>query len=133
MRVLMAASSGMSEADIARVDKRARAAPLGDLINFPVLQLPNAYGPPDLGDDFREPPHSRRPTPVLSETLIGRTFPENHLAAVRGLRNVTLITVENGSHNLFEADPAYSRSYSPFMRGEPVATQTVTLAPPRFR
>lgn len=133
MRELVDAASGVPQDEIPRIEEQARTALLGDLLNFPVLQLRSAFGPLDLGDSFRAPPRSARPTLVLSGTLDGRTFPDDHRRAVRGLRNVTFVTVENGGHNLYEADPRIQELVVAFLRGDAVASQTLSLPPPRFR
>ena len=133
MPEVMDAASGIGAERLALVRRQAETSLLGDVLNFPIPHLVDAFGPVDLGDEFRSPPRSSRPALVLSGTLDGRTYPESHREAVAGLSRMTFVTVERAGHNLFMVAPAVGDLIARFLRGEPVADTTITIPLADFR
>lgn len=131
MPLAMDIASGVGASRLARIEREARTALLGDILNYPMPQLNGALGL-DLGDDFREGPKSAVPTLVLTGTLDGRTYPAEQAAAVAGLSNKTTVTIENAGHNLFMLSPEITETIQRFMRGEPVKAETIVVEPPSF-
>lgn len=128
----MDAASGISAARARVVAKQAQTSLLGDVLNFPEPHMGNALGVPDLGESFRRPVKSDVPTLFLSGTLDGRTYPEDAAAIAARFSRATHLIVENGGHNLFEADPSVAQAVVTFMKGEPVPVTTLRLPPPQF-
>jgi hypothetical protein len=93
MRELVDAASGVPQDEIPRIEEQARTALLGDLLNFPVLQLLSAFGPLDLGDSFRRRSRPGAPGPCRGSwtVLIGS------VASVKDPRPVTARCVTRAS------------------------------------
>jgi pimeloyl-ACP methyl ester carboxylesterase len=127
MSEVMDVASGIGAERLALVRQQAETSLLGDLLNFPMPHAMDAFGPVDLGDEFRSPPSSARPALVLTGTLDGRTYPESQREAVSGLSQTTFVTVERAGHNLFMVSPAVGDLIVRFLRGEPVADTTISI------
>jgi pimeloyl-ACP methyl ester carboxylesterase len=132
MELAMDAASGISPARAQLVAEQAKTSLLGDALNYPMPHIDGALGVPDLGESFRSPVRSDVPTLFLSGTLDGRTYPESAVQIASRFSRGTRVTVVNGGHNLFEADPAIGDVVVTFMKGQPVTTPTLTLPPPQF-
>ncbi len=117
----MDAASGSSAERLELVREQAQTALLGDVLNFPMPHLRDAFGDLDLGDDFRVPPVSDVPTLLLSGTLDGRTYPESQAEAVAGLSDVTHLVIEHAGHNLFMVSPRVTEVILAFLRGGDVS------------
>ncbi len=125
-------ASGITAPRLALIRREAATAILGDAINF---AMPHALGlrlSLDLGDEFRAPLRSAVPTLFISGTLDGRTSPTEAREEIRGLRNGKHLIVENGGHNIFEADQRVADAVLAFFRGADVPS-LIRLEPPKFR
>ncbi len=132
MTLAMDAASGLSAGRLRQVEQQARTALLGDLLNFPMPHLADAWGVPDLGDAYREPFASAVPALLLSGTLDGRTYPESAAETAATLTDATHVLIENAGHNLFMVAPEVAEIIVAFMRGERPQRRTIELSPPRF-
>ncbi len=128
----MDGASGISKARAKLVRDQAKTSLLGDALNFPMPHMADAFKSLDLGEDFRSPVRTAVPTLMFSGTLDGRTYPESAAQIAAGFSNATLITVENGGHNIFEAAPAIQEMIVMFMQGKPITTTKLTLPAPTF-
>ncbi len=131
MPLAMDVASGIGAGRLARVEREAANALLGDLLNYPMPQLAGALGL-DLGDEFRTAPRSAIPTLLLIGTLDGRTYPAEQKAATSGLSTLTTVTVENAGHNLFMLSPAITETIASFMSGEKIDQKTIVVEAPSF-
>lgn len=125
-------ASGISAARLAMIRREAATGVLGDAINFPMPHVAGMRPSLDLGDDFRAPLRSAVPTLFISGTLDGRTSPTEAREALKGLRNGRHLLVENGGHNIFEADQRVADAVVAFFRGSDVPS-LIQLEPPVFR
>jgi len=132
MPLAMDVASGIGDGLLAQIEAQAKTALLGDVLNFPMPHLRAAFPELDLGDDFRKAPTSHVPTLLLSGTLDGRIYPESQREAVAGLDQLQAITVVNAGHNLFMTSPEVTAAIERFMRGEPLKSPQITIAPPDF-
>jgi pimeloyl-ACP methyl ester carboxylesterase len=128
----MDAASGLSRSRARLVERQAKTSLLGDALNYPMPHLGDSLGVPDLGESFRKPVKSSVPTLFLNGTLDGRTYPESAEQIAARFSHATRVIVENGGHNLFEADPAIAEVVVRFLKGENVAETPIRLAPPAF-
>jgi len=64
--------------------------------------------------------------------LDGRTYVPEAQEEIKGFSRATHLIVENGGHNIFEADQRVANAVVAFFRGEGVPA-TIRLAPPAFR
>lgn len=129
MPTAMDVASGISPAHLARVRRQAETSLLGDALNFPMPQLAGLAPQLDLGEAFRAPTRAATPVLFISGTLDGRTYPAAARAALAGFPNGRLLTVVNGGHNIFEADPRVSASVVDWFQGKAPPEQIV-LPPP---
>lgn len=131
MSEAMDIASGITPDRLALITAEARTSVLGDALNFP---MPHALGirpQLDLGDAFRAPVTAATPVLFISGTLDGRTYVPEAVAELRGLANGRHLIVENGGHNIFEADPRIGDAIAAFFAGAPVPAR-IELAAPRF-
>ena len=98
------------------------------------MYLREAWGSPDLGDDFRQPVTSTVPVLILVGDLDMRTPVENGREILRTLPNGRLVVVENASHqfDVFGSD-AIRAVLGQFLRGGPIETDRITLPPLPFQ
>lgn len=132
MPLAMDVASGITPQRLARVEREAEGALLGDVLNFPMPHLNGAIEGLDLGDDFRAAPRGAMPALLLMGTLDGRTYPDEQREAVRGLSNLSVVTVENAGHNLFMSAPEVTVLIQALMRSEAIGERTISLPTPRF-
>ncbi|MEP7210609.1 MAG: alpha/beta fold hydrolase [Alphaproteobacteria bacterium] len=125
-------ASGVSPPRLAEIERQAKTGVLGDALNFPMPQVADIRPGIDLGESFRAPFSSPVPTLFISGTLDGRTSPyAAKVIAARFSKGQRLI-VENGGHNIYEADPRIADAVLAWFRGQPVAA-TVHFDPPVIR
>lgn len=125
-------ASGISSPRLAMIRREAQTAILGDAINFPMPHAVGLRASLDLGAAFRAPLRSSVPTLFISGTLDGRTSPTEAREEIRGLVNGKQLLVENGGHNIFEADTRVADAVVAFFRGAEVPA-TIQLSPPVIR
>lgn len=131
MPLAMDVASGVGSKRLARIEREAKTALLGEYLNYPMPQLRGALGL-DLGDAFRRTPQSAVPTLLLTGTLDGRTYPAEQDLAVSGLRNLTRVTVVNAGHNLFMLSPEIVETIARFLGGEQIETREIVVEAPSF-
>jgi pimeloyl-ACP methyl ester carboxylesterase len=125
-------ASGISPARLARAKAEARRAVLGEALNFPMPQALGAAPVPDLGEAFRAPFRTKVPALLMAGTLDGRTPLEEQREVGRQFSDARWIVVENGGHNVLGASPEIGAAMVAFFKGEPVASRTIRLPPPKF-
>jgi len=124
-------ASGITARRLAEVTAEARTAVLGDALNFPMPHIRGIRPQLDLGDSFRAPLRAGTPVLFISGTLDGRTYLAEAAEELRGLRNGRRLIVENGGHNIFEADPRVADAVVAYFEDRPVP-ERIQLAPPVF-
>lgn len=132
MSLAMDVASGITKERLDTVKQQAETSLLADFLNFPMPLLNNLDAQLDLGDKFRAYPKSNIPTLLLTGTLDGRTYPSEQRAAVRGLRNVTQINVENAGHNLYTASPEVLERMKAFLSNQTVKAEPIRLPLPEL-
>lgn len=55
-------SSGVSKSRKLQIQKEARTTLLGNIVNFPISEMGDVFGNPDLGDEYRWPIKTGVPT-----------------------------------------------------------------------
>jgi pimeloyl-ACP methyl ester carboxylesterase len=124
-------ASGVSPARMARLEKEFPTAILGDALNFPMPHIAGIRPQIDLGEAFRAYTKSDVPTLFISGTLDGRTYPAEAAANVAGFSKGARFIVENGGHNIYEADPRIGEAVVAWFTGKPVPA-TIRFDPPKF-
>ena len=124
-------ASGVTPQRMARLEKEFATAILGDTLNFPMPHVAGIRPKIDLGDSFRAPFRSSVPTLFISGTLDGRTYPAEAAVTVAGFSNGARLIVENGGHNIYEADPRIGEAVVAWFKGESVPA-TIRFDPPKI-
>lgn len=128
----MDVASGISAQRLRLVEKQARTALVGDMLNYPMPHLAGAYGVRDLGEAFRERIASDVPALFLSGTLDGRLYPESAAATAARFGRGTHVVIENAGHNLFMLSPQITETIVAFLKDEPIAHRRIVLPVPTF-
>ena len=97
-RYCMDCASGATAARRDQIEREARETLLGRTIDFPLPEICEAVGCPDLGDEFRAPPRSQVPVLFVTGTLDCRTPAENVDELSPGLPNHHHLVVEDAGH-----------------------------------
>ena len=124
-------ASGISPLRLARLEKEFANSLLGDTLNFPMPHVAGIRPQLDLGDDFRAPFKSDVPTLFISGTLDGRTYPAEAAVTAAGFASGQRLIVENGGHNIYEADPRIGEAVLAWFRNQPVP-ETIRFDPPKM-
>ncbi|MEZ5428089.1 MAG: alpha/beta hydrolase [Pyrinomonadaceae bacterium] len=135
MSFMMDCYSGISPERRKRVEKEAKTALLGDVMNFPFPEVCTAWGEPDAGEDFRrEIVKTKVPTLFISGTLDVRTPPGNAEEVRRGFPDSRHLIIEGAVHSdpLFLSSPQIKEAMLDFMKGKRVSTTRIELEPLRF-
>jgi len=135
MSFMMDCSSGISAGRRLRVAREAKTTLLGDIMDFPFLEVCEAWGSPDLGPQFRAPVRSKVPVLFISGTLDVRTPPSNAEEIRRGFPMSSHLIIEGAVHGdpLFLSSPKIKEVMLEFMRGEKVSTTRIALPPMKFK
>jgi pimeloyl-ACP methyl ester carboxylesterase len=126
-------ASGISPRRLALVRREARAAVLGETLNFPMPQLLGTIPGIDLGEGFRAPIRIDHPALLVAGSLDGRTPLAEQDEVAAQFRRKSRVIVENAGHNVFEAHPDVQALLVRFFRGETVADTRLALPLPKFR
>lgn len=124
-------ASGATPARLALVTKEAETSLLADTLNFPMPHIMGIRPQIDVGDAFRAPFRSDIPALFISATLDGRTYPDEAAEEIKGFSNKRRLIVENGGHNIYEADQRVADAVLAFFKGE-ATPERIIMAPPKF-
>jgi pimeloyl-ACP methyl ester carboxylesterase len=134
MKHMMDLSSGATAERRGRIAREAAAAVLANAINFPGMELQDAWGGTELGDDFRQPVRSDVPALILVGDLDARTPVENALEIAGTLSNAHVVVLENAAHqfDLFGSGPIRA-VLGQFLRGDSDIATRLALPPLKFQ
>ena len=133
MTLVMDISSGVSKARAAQIKKEAPAALLGDIVNFPISEMGDVFGNPDLGDEFRAPVKTNVPTLFVSGTLDNNTQPFQADEVRKTFKTSTHIVIENAGHESMLTDPQVQKTMVEFLRGQDVSDVKINLPALKFQ
>lgn len=126
-------ASGISPGRLAVVRREAKAAVLGEALNFPMPQLLGVVPGVDLGEGFRTSIRIDHPALLVAGSLDGRTPLAEQDEVAAQFQRKSRVIVENAGHNVFEAHPDVQALLVRFFRGEAVADTRLSLPPPKFK
>lgn len=134
MAGMMDCYSGISPARRQQIAREAKVTLLGDIMDFPFLDVCDAWGNPDLGEAFRAPVKSSVPVLFISGTFDVRTPVSNAEEVRRGFRTSAHLIIEGAVHSdpLFVSSPKIKDVMLEFMQGQPLSTTRIELPPLRF-
>ncbi len=126
MQMVMDSASGVSKARAARIAREARDCLLGDAMNFPFPNVAEAWGAPDLGEDFRKPLRADTPVLIVVGDLDSRTPVRAAVEMLEHLPGGRLLIVENVSHDLPWGVRDIRHCWQDFLAGREVRVNKVT-------
>jgi pimeloyl-ACP methyl ester carboxylesterase len=132
MTLVMDISSGTSGQRQAQIKKEAPTALLGDIVNFPISEMGDVFGNPDLGDEFRAPIKTNVPTLFFSGTLDNNTQPFQADEVRRTFKTSTHIVIENAGHESMLTDPQVQKTMVDYLRGRDVSKVKINLPALKF-
>jgi pimeloyl-ACP methyl ester carboxylesterase len=132
MTLVMDVSSGVSKARQKQIQKEAGTALLGDIVNFPISQMGDVIGNPDLGDEYRSQIKTDVPTLFVSGVLDNNTQPFQADDVRKSFKNSTHIVIDNAGHESMLVDQQVQQTMVQFLRGEDVSKAKIALPPLKF-
>lgn len=134
MSYMMDCYSGISPERSRQVAQESKTTLLGNVMNFPFVDVCSAWGNPDLGESFRSPVKTKVPTLFISGTLDVRTPLENAEEVRRGFQNSVHLIIDGAVHSdpLFLSSPKIKDVMLEFMKGEKVSATNIKLETLRF-
>jgi pimeloyl-ACP methyl ester carboxylesterase len=132
MTVVMDSSSGTSKARTARIQKEAKTALLGDMVNFPFPGIEEAIGNHDLGAKYRSPIRTNVATLFISGTLDNNTPPFQADEVRRTFRRSTHVIAENAGHESMLVDTRVQQTIVDYLLGGEVSKTKIALPPLKF-
>ena len=134
MSFMMDCFSGISPDRRRQIAREAKETLLGDLMDFPFPDVCDAWGNPDLGEDFRKPIRSIVPALFISGTLDVRTPVSNAEEIRKGFRSSEHLIIDGAMHSdpLFLSSPKIKDVMLQFMKGEAISTTAIVLPPLKF-
>ncbi len=133
MTLVMDVSSGVSKARQQQIQKEAKTASLGDIVNFPVSEMGDVFGNPDIGNAFRSQIKTDVPTLFVSGVLDNNTQPFQADEVRKTFKNSTHIVIDNAGHESMLTDPQVQQTMVQFLRGEDVSKVKIALPPLKFQ
>ena len=132
MTLVMDISSGVSKARQKQIQKEAATAMLGDIVNFPISQMGDVFGNPDLGDEFRSQIKTDVPTLFVSGVLDNNTQPFQADEVRKSFKHSTHLVIDNAGHESMLTDQQVQQTMVQFLRGEDVSKVRIALPPLKF-
>lgn len=132
MTLVMDISSGVSKARQKQIQKEAATAMLGDIVNFPISQMGDVFGNPDLGDEYRSQIKTDVATLFVSGVLDNNTQPFQADEVRKSFKQSTHLVIDNAGHESMLTDPQVQQTMVQFLRGEDVSKVKIALPPLKF-
>jgi pimeloyl-ACP methyl ester carboxylesterase len=126
-------SSGVSKARQLQIQKEAKIALLGDIVNFPTSQMGDVFGNPDLGDAYRSQIKTNVPTLFVSGVFDNNTQPFQADEVRKTFKNSTHIVIDNAGHESMLVNEEVQQTMVLFLKGEDVSKVKITLPPLKFQ
>ncbi len=126
-------SSGVSKARRQQIQKEAKTALLGDIVNFPISEMGDVFGNPDLGDTYRSAIKTDIPTLFVSGVLDNNTQPFQADAVRKTFKTSTHIVIDNAGHESMLVDPQVQQTMVLFLQDQDVSKVKIALPPLKFQ
>ncbi|HEX6730503.1 MAG TPA: alpha/beta hydrolase, partial [Pyrinomonadaceae bacterium] len=133
MTLVMDISSGVSKARQRQIQKEAQTALLGDIVNFPISEMGDVFGSPDLGDAYRSQIKTDVPTLFVSGVLDNNTQPFQADDVRKTFKHSTHLIIDNAGHESMLTDSQVQQTMVQFLRGEDVSKVKIALPPLKFQ
>jgi fermentation-respiration switch protein FrsA (DUF1100 family) len=130
----MRCSSGGSAARREKIRSQSAKTLLGEVADFPMPDVCEAWGAPDLGPAFRAQVSSGIPVLFVSGTLDAHTPTANAKEVLAGFPNGRHLIVDGGAHCLLGFSlPKGRKLAAKFLRGDSVSNARLATPPFGFR
>jgi pimeloyl-ACP methyl ester carboxylesterase len=126
-------SSGASKARQQRIRKEAETALLGDIVNFPLSEMGDVFGNPDLGNAYRSQIRTAVPTLFVSGVFDNNTQPFQADEVRKTFKNSTHIVIDNAGHESMLVNQEVQQTMVLFLKGEDVSKVKIALPPLKFQ
>ena len=126
-------ASWASSERIARIREEAKTSLFGNSMNFPMMDVADIWGNPDLGDEFRAPVRAELPALFISGTLDVNTPPYQAAEIVKGFKNGHHLIVEYAGHEDTLPNEGVQKTIIDFFNGQKPSAASVSLPKPRFK
>jgi|SRR5688572_1461440 len=133
MTLVMDISSGVSKARQRQIKQEAKTALLGDIVNFPISEMGDVFGNPDLGDAYRSRIRTDVPTLFVSGVLDNNTQPFQADEVRKTFKNSTHIVIDNAGHESMLIHPQVQETMVQFLKGQDVSKVKISLPPLKFQ
>ena len=123
-------AAGASAERKARIRQELPRSVLGNVLDFPMPDVCEGWGNPDLGDAARQPIRSDVRVLLISGELDGLTPPQNAVEVLRGLpngRHLLLEGVAHSEHDAYFASPEVFPLVFEFVRTGNISKDHVTI------
>ncbi len=132
MSAITDGASGASPARWQMIRGQQQQTMFSNVVNMLHPELAEAFGAPDLGEEFRAPIVSDVRVLMATGSLDYNTPPYQAEQVRFGLTNATHLTVENAGHEQVIPQPEIQRAFVRFLQGEDVSDVHVALPPLRY-
>jgi pimeloyl-ACP methyl ester carboxylesterase len=130
MMLVMDTSSGATRQRQARINREAKQTLLGDVLS--VLDIGEAFGNPDLGDQYRSPIRTSVQTLFISGTLDNNTPPFQADEVRRYFKSSAHIIIENAGHEDMLINRQVQQAVVDYLSGRDVSQVKIALPALRF-
>jgi len=132
MMLIMRLASGATAERDRRIAGEAEHGVLGNVMNFPFPEIGEAWGRPDLGDDFRKPIHSNVPTLFISGSLDSNAPPFQADEIRRTFKKSVHLMIPNAGHEDMLINSDVQKLAIDFFRGKDISKMKLSLPVPTF-
>lgn len=132
MSYLMRLHSGATVDRLALIVRESGDSILGNAMNYPVFDVPDLWGHPDLGNSYRMQIDSNHRVLFVSGSLDPGALPSQTEEIRQGFPNGVHCVVENADHSDVLAHERTQRVILDFLVGKPVNDMRISLKPPDF-
>jgi pimeloyl-ACP methyl ester carboxylesterase len=132
MTVLVDNASGATAARRKQIEREAKTAILGDMINWPSFAIPGITDSMDLGDAFRGPVRTDVPTLFVSGDLDNNTQPFQAEEIRKTFKTSTHIIIGNAGHESTLVVPQVQQVMVDFLNGKDVSSFKFSHPPLKF-
>jgi pimeloyl-ACP methyl ester carboxylesterase len=132
MTVMMDAASGATRARTRQIEREAKTALLGEMVNFPSLIVETVTDNVDLGDEYRSPIRTSVPTLFVSGELDNNTPPFQTDEVRRFFKQSTHLIIGNAGHESTLVDSRVQQAAVDFLLGRDVSKVRIALPPLKF-
>ncbi len=132
MTFVMDVSSGATRERDAQIQREAKTALFGNVMNFPFPEIGAALGNPDLGDEYRSAIRTTVPTLFISGTMDNNcpVFQADDIR--RTFKTSTHLIIENAGHESMLVEPRVQQAINDYLRGQDVSHLKIALPPLKF-